>query len=337
MRRYGETRALVTGGAGFLGSHLCEKLLAQGAHVTCLDNLFTGTKRNIEHLLENPRFDFVQHDVTNPIYLQADEIYNLACPASPIHYQLDPVHTTKTCVLGALNVLGLAKRMKAKVLHASTSEVYGAPLVHPQVETYWGHVNPNGMRACYDEGKRCAETFFFDYHRQHRIPIKIVRIFNTYGPRMHPNDGRVISNFIVQALRGEPITIYGDGSQTRSFCFVSDLIEGFIRLMRTPDSFTGPVNMGNPREFTIRQLALRVIELTGSSSDLVFEPLPADDPRQRRPDITLAQEALSWRPDVELDQGLISTIQYFSELLNLPVARPIDEDSLTQLRAAQGI
>jgi len=320
MRSYDAARALVTGGAGFLGSHLCERLLERGAHVTCLDNLFTGQKQNIAHLLGNPHFEFMQHDVTNPIYVQADEIYNLACPASPIHYQHDPVHTTKTCVLGALNVLGLAKRMKARVLHASTSEVYGDPLVHPQVESYWGHVNPNGIRACYDEGKRCAETFFFDYHRQHQIPIKVVRIFNTYGPRMHPNDGRVVSNFIVQALRNEPITIYGDGSQTRAFCYVDDLVEGFMRFMQTPDTFTGPVNLGNPVEFTIKQLALRVLELTGSGSDLIFEPLPADDPQQRRPDISLAQSALSWQPIVKLDQGLISTINYFSELLELPAA-----------------
>jgi len=340
MRNYDETRAVVTGGAGFLGSHLCERLLEQGAHVTCLDNLFTGRKQNIEHLFSNPNFEFMQHDVTNPIYLQADEIYNLACPASPVHYQLDPVHTTKTCVLGALNVLGLAKRMKARVLHASTSEVYGDPLVHPQVESYWGHVNPNGIRSCYDEGKRCAETFFFDYHRQHQIPIKVVRIFNTYGPRMHPNDGRVVSNFIVQALRNEPITIYGDGSQTRAFCYVDDLIEGFLRFMKTPDDFTGPVNLGNPVEFTIKQLALRVLELTGSSSNLIFEPLPADDPQQRRPDISLAQSELSWQPNVKLDQGLISTINYFSELLELPAAcRPslTDGEDFQAQQAARGL
>jgi len=339
MRSYDETRALVTGGAGFLGSHLCERLLDRGAHVICLDNLFTGRKQNIEHLLSNPRFEFMQHDVTNSIYVQADEIYNLACPASPVHYQLDPVHTTKTCVLGALNVLGLAKRLKARVLHASTSEVYGDPLVHPQVESYWGHVNPHGVRACYDEGKRCAETFFFDYHRQHNIPIKIVRIFNTYGPRMHPNDGRVVSNFIVQALRDAPITIYGDGSQTRAFCYVDDLIEGFIRFMHTPDTFTGPVNLGNPGEFTIKQLALRILELTGSNSELIFEPLPADDPQQRRPDISLAKSELSWEPNVQLDQGLVATISYFSKLLDLPAAcaNPIlDETSYHTQQAVRG-
>jgi UDP-glucuronate decarboxylase len=320
MHKYDSTQALVTGGAGFLGSHLCERLLDDGAHVTCLDNLFTGRKQNIEHLLSNPKFDFVQHDVTVPIYIQADEIYNLACPASPIHYQLDPVHTTKTCFMGSLNVLGLAKRVKARVLHASTSEVYGDPLVHPQTESYWGHVNPHGVRACYDEGKRCAETLFFDYHRQHNIPIKVVRIFNTYGPRMHPNDGRAVSNFIVPALRNEPITIYGDGSQTRSFCYVDDLVEGFIRFMQTPDTFTGPVNLGNPEEFTIKELAMRVIELTGSSSSIVFRPLPMDDPQRRRPDISLAKSALSWQPNVRLDQGLMSTINYFRELLELPAA-----------------
>jgi len=321
MRSYDETRVLVTGGAGFLGSHLCERLLAQGAHVTCLDNLYTGSKRNIQHLLSNPFFDFLQHDVTNPVYVQADEIYNLACPASPIHYQFDPVHTTKTSVMGAINVLGLAKRVKARVLHASTSEVYGDPQVHPQPESYWGHVNPHGLRACYDEGKRCAETLFFDYHRQHNIPIKIARIFNTYGPRMHPRDGRVVSNFIVQALRREPITIYGDGQQTRSFCYVDDLIDGFVKLMNTPDAFTGPVNLGNPVEFTIKELAIRVLELTGSDSELIFVPLPADDPRQRQPDIGLAKAALSWQPSVELEAGLRSTIAYFTSTLELPTAK----------------
>lgn len=318
MRTWDDTRVLVTGGAGFLGSHLCERLLEDGAHVTCIDNLFTGSKRNIQHLMRNPRFDFVQHDVTNPIYLQADEIYNLACPASPIHYQFDPVHTTKTSVMGAINVLGLARRTRAKVLHASTSEVYGDPEVHPQREDYWGHVNPHGLRACYDEGKRCAETLFFDYHRQHNISIKICRIFNTYGPRMHPSDGRVVSNFIVQALRGEPITIYGDGLQTRSFCYVDDLIDGMIRLMRTPETFIGPVNLGNPEEFTILALAQQVVAHTGSNSEIVFKPLPADDPRQRQPDITLAARELRWRPSVNLEKGLTSTVSYFSELLELP-------------------
>jgi UDP-glucuronate decarboxylase len=339
MRNYDQNRALVTGGAGFLGSHLCERLLEQGSYVTCLDNLFTGTKKNINHLLSNPNFDFIQHDVTNPIHIQTDEIYNLACPASPVHYQLDPIHTTKTCVLGALNVLGLAKRVNARVLHASTSEVYGDPLVHPQVEDYWGHVNPNGIRACYDEGKRCAETFFFDYHRQHNIPIKISRIFNTYGPRMHPNDGRVVSNFIVQALRNEPITIYGDGSQTRAFCYVDDLVDGFIKLMQTPDSFTGPVNLGNPGEFTIKQLALRILELTDSESELIFMPLPADDPQQRRPDITLAQSELAWQPNVQLEAGLRSTITYFSDLLGLPAACVVpmaDKAAIQPGQAAQG-
>jgi UDP-glucuronate decarboxylase len=317
MRDSGELRVLVTGGAGFLGSHLCDRLLAQGAHVTCLDNLFTGRKRNIRHLIGHPQFDFVQHDVTLPIYLQADQIYNLACPASPVHYQFDPVHTTKTSVLGAINVLGLAKRVKARVLHASTSEVYGDPQIHPQKEDYWGHVNPHGLRACYDEGKRCAETLFFDYHRQHDVPIKIARIFNTYGPRMHPNDGRVVSNFIVQALKGAPITIYGNGQQTRSFCYVDDLVEGFLRLMETTDDFTGPMNLGNPGEFTILELAELVLELTGSKSPIIEKPLPADDPRQRKPDISLAQSVLDWEPSVALRTGLEATIAHFRELLDL--------------------
>ncbi|HZL94413.1 MAG TPA: UDP-glucuronic acid decarboxylase family protein [Vicinamibacterales bacterium] len=334
MRESGERRALVTGGAGFLGSHLCEKLLEQGTHVTCLDNLYTGSKRNIYHLLANPCFDFIQHDVTNPIFLQVDEIYNLACPASPIHYQADPVHTTKTSVIGAINVLGLAKRVKARVLHASTSEVYGDPQVHPQTEDYWGHVNPHGMRACYDEGKRCAETLFFDYHRQHQIPIKVARIFNTYGPRMHPSDGRVVSNFIVQALKGEPITLYGDGRQTRSFCYVDDLIDGLVKLMRSPGDFTGPVNLGNPVEFTVEELAQSVLELTGSRSEIVRGPLPPDDPRQRRPDISLAKSVLFWQPRVALRDGLSATIAYFSELLDLPevslpLARKRDAASVT--------
>jgi UDP-glucuronate decarboxylase len=312
-----EYRVLVTGGAGFLGSHLCERLLTTGAHVICLDNLFTGGKRNIQHLMDNPLFEFIQHEVTNPIYIQADAIFNLACPASPVHYQFDPVHTTKTSVLGAINVLGLARRVKAKVLQASTSEVYGDPDVHPQHEGYWGHVNPVGPRSCYDEGKRCAETLFFDYRRQHGLRIKVARIFNTYGPRMHPNDGRVVSNFIVQALRGEPITIYGDGAQTRSFCFVDDLIDGLLRLMETPDEFTGPVNLGNPTEFTVRQLAEKVIQLTGSGSRIIHDPLPADDPRQRQPDIALARKALNWQPHIDLEHGLQATIEYFANLLDV--------------------
>jgi UDP-glucuronate decarboxylase len=316
-----ETRVLVTGGAGFLGSHLCDRLLAEGARVTCLDNLYTGSKSNIRHLLSNPMFDFVHQDVTNPIYIEADEIYNLACPASPVHYQFDPIHTMKTSVLGAINILGLAKRTKARVLQASTSEVYGDPTVHPQEESYWGNVNPHGPRACYDEGKRCAETLFFDYHRQHNIPVKISRIFNTYGPRMHPSDGRVVSNFIVQALRGEPITIYGDGQQTRSFCYVDDLIDGLVKLIRMRGTFTGPVNLGNPVEFTVMELATRVIRLTDSKSKVVFKPLPTDDPRQRKPDITLAESELSWHPRVELNEGLKRTIAYFSQLLDLPLGR----------------
>ena len=308
-------RILITGGAGFLGSHLCERLLADGHEVVCLDNYFTGAKQNIVHLLENPYFEVIRHDVTFPLYIEVDEIYNLACPASPIHYQFDPVQTTKTSVHGAINMLGLAKRVKAKIFQASTSEVYGDPQVHPQIETYWGHVNPNGIRSCYDEGKRCAETLFFDYRRQHNLNIKVARIFNTYGPRMHPNDGRVVSNFIVQALQGRPITIYGDGSQSRSFCYVDDLIEAFIRLMDTEDSFTGPVNTGNPGEFTILQLAENVIELTGSKSEIIFESLPEDDPQQRQPDISLAKEKLGWEPKVSLREGLIPTIAYFDNFL----------------------
>ncbi len=287
-------RTLVTGGAGFLGSHLCERLLKEGNEVLCVDNFFTGTKSNILHLLDNPYFEVIRHDVTFPLYVEVDEIYNLACPASPVHYQFDPVQTTKTSVHGAINMLGLAKRVKAKIFQASTSEVYGDPQVHPQTESYWGYVNSIGIRSCYDEGKRCAETLFFDYHRQHRLKIKVARIFNTYGTRMHPNDGRVVSNFIVQALNRDPITIYGDGSQTRSFCYADDLIEGFIRLMNSPDEFTGPVNLGNPGEFTILQLAEMVIRLTGSDSKIIFKPLPSDDPRQRRPDIILAKERLGW-------------------------------------------
>ena len=308
-------RILVTGGAGFLGSHLCERLIADGNDVLCLDNFFTGTKQNIVHLIDDRFFELMRHDVTFPLYVEVDEIFNLACPASPIHYQFDPVQTTKTSVHGAINMLGLAKRVKAKIFQASTSEVYGDPSVHPQNEDYWGHVNPIGSRSCYDEGKRCAETLFFDYQRQHSIRIKVARIFNTYGPRMHPNDGRVVSNFIVQALRNDPITIYGDGSQTRSFCYVDDLIEGFLRLMNGPDALTGPVNLGNPREFTMIELAEKVRELTGSRSTLVRKPLPMDDPRQRCPDISLAKRELDWQPKVELEQGLGKTIAYFEHAL----------------------
>ena len=305
----------MTGGAGFLGSHLCERLLSQGHSVLCVDNYFTGSRKNIAHLLGNPNFEAIRHDVTFPLYVEVDEIYNLACPASPIHYQFDPVQTTKTSVIGAINMLGLAKRVRAKVFQASTSEVYGDPEVHPQPEEYWGRVNPIGFRSCYDEGKRCAETLFFDYRRQHNLPIKVVRIFNTYGPRMHPNDGRVVSNLIIQALRGEEVTLYGDGSQTRSFCYVDDLIRGFIALMATDDTVTGPINIGNPDEFTIRQLAELVLELTGSSSKLAYKPLPPDDPRQRRPDITKAKETLGWEPTVRLREGIERTIQYFKSQL----------------------
>lgn len=312
----GQTKRIaVTGGAGFLGSHLCERLLAQGHEVLCIDNFFTGAKKNVLHLLDNPLFELMRHDITFPLYIEVDEIYNLACPASPIHYQYDPVQTTKTSVHGAINMLGLAKRVKAKIFQASTSEVYGDPQIHPQPETYWGHVNPNGIRACYDEGKRCAETLFFDYHRQHNLRIKVARIFNTYGPRMQADDGRVVSNFIVQALRGEPITIYGDGSQSRSFCFVDDLIQAFILLMNSPDDFTGPVNVGNPREFTILQLAEKVIEMTGTTSEIIFNPLPNDDPKQRQPDITLAREKLGWNPKITLEEGLKPTIEYFSKII----------------------
>jgi UDP-glucuronate decarboxylase len=308
-------RILVTGGAGFLGSHLCERLLREGHDVLCVDNFFTGTRDNVLHLLDNPYFEIMRHDVTLPLYVEVDEIYNLACPASPVHYQFDPVQTTKTSVHGAINMLGLAKRVKAKIMQASTSEVYGDPHVHPQHEAYWGNVNPIGYRSCYDEGKRCAETLFFDYHRQHRLRIKVARIFNTYGPRMHPDDGRVVSNFIVQALQGKPLTIYGDGEQTRSFCYVDDLIDGFVRLMGSPDSFTGPVNLGNPGEFTIRELAEQVIELTGSSSRLESRPLPHDDPRQRKPDIALARAELGWDVHVPLAEGLQRTISYFDQHL----------------------
>lgn len=309
-------RVLVTGGAGFLGSHLCERLLKEGADVICVDNFFTGDKRNIKHLFENPFFELIRHDVTFPLYVEVDEIYNLACPASPIHYQFDPVQTTKTSVHGAINMLGLAKRTKAKIFQASTSEVYGDPEIHPQTEDYWGRVNAIGIRSCYDEGKRCAETLFFDYYRQHNLNIKIARIFNTYGPRMHPNDGRVVSNFIVQALKGVDITIYGEGDQTRSFCYVDDLIEGFIRLMNSPVDVTGPINLGNPVEFTMLQLAELVLDMTGSSSKLVFQDLPQDDPRQRQPDITIAKSLLDWQPNVELKQGLVETIKYFDNLLS---------------------
>ncbi len=307
-------RILITGGAGFLGSHLSEKLLKQGHDVVCLDNFFTGNKRNIRHLFEYDRFELVRHDVIEPILLEVDQIYNLACPASPIHYQYNPVKTTKTSVMGAINVLGLAKRVKARVLQASTSEVYGDPLVHPQQEGYWGHVNPIGIRSCYDEGKRVAETLFFDYHRQNKVDIRVIRIFNTYGPRMHPNDGRVVSNFIVQALRGEDITIYGDGSQTRSFCYVDDLLEGMNRLMNT-EGITGPMNVGNPNEFTIKELAESVVRLTNSKSKIISLPLPSDDPKQRQPDITMAKQELGWEPQIQLEQGLIKTIDYFSGLM----------------------
>jgi len=308
-------KILVTGGAGFLGSHLCERLIAQGHDVLCVDNFYTGNKGNLAHLLGNPNFELMRFDVTFPLYVEVDEIYNLACPASPVHYQFDPVQTTKTSVHGAINMLGLAKRVKAKILQASTSEVYGDPEIHPQPESYWGRVNPVGIRSCYDEGKRCAETLFFDYWRQHKLRIKVARIFNTYGPRMHPNDGRVVSNLIVQALKGEDITLYGDGSQTRSFCYVDDLIEGLMRLMNTPDDVTGPINIGNPNEFSIAELANRVLKLTGSKSGIVFKPLPSDDPRQRQPDIALAKEVLDWRPSIQLEQGLGKTIAYFEKLM----------------------
>ena len=308
-------RILVTGGAGFLGSHLIDRLLADGHEVLCADNLFTGTKRNIDHLHNHSRFEFLRHDITFPLFVEVDEIYNLACPASPIHYQHDPVQTTKTSVHGAINMLGLAKRLKCRIFQASTSEVYGDPSVHPQTETYWGNVNPIGPRSCYDEGKRCAETLFFDYRRQHGLEVKVARIFNTYGPRMHPRDGRVVSNFIVQALKGEPITLYGDGNQTRSFCYVDDLIEGFVRLMDSPADVTGPVNLGNPGEFTIRALAEKVLAMTGSRSKLEFRALPADDPKQRQPDITLAKSRLGWSPMVALDKGLPATIEYFRSLM----------------------
>ena len=310
-------KILITGGAGFLGSHLCERLLKDGNDVLCVDNFFTGSKQNIAHLMSHPYFEVMRHDVTFPLYVEMDEIYNLACPASPIHYQFDPVQTTKTSVHGAINMLGLAKRVKARILQASTSEVYGDPDVHPQPESYWGKVNPIGIRSCYDEGKRCAETLFFDYHRQHGLEIKVARIFNTYGPRLHPNDGRVVSNFVVQALKGEDITIYGTGQQTRSFCYVDDLIDGFVRLMASPADVTGPVNLGNPAEHTMLELAENVLRLTESKSNLIFQPLPQDDPRQRQPDITLAQEILGWQPKVDLADGLTEVIAYFRKTINV--------------------
>lgn len=315
MRVSNRKRVLVTGGAGFLGSHLCERLLTDGCDVLCADNFYSGTKDNIVHLLDHPHFELLRHDVTFPLYIEVDEIYNLACPASPVHYQRDPVQTTKTNVHGAINMLGLAKRTRARIFQASTSEVYGDPEIHPQPESYWGRVNPIGMRSCYDEGKRCAETLFFDYHRQHRLDIKVARIFNTYGPRMHPSDGRVVSNFIVQALQGKDITLYGDGSQTRSFCYVDDLIEAFVRLMASPQEVTGPINLGNPEEFTILELAETVLRLTDGKSKLVMRPLPQDDPRQRQPDIALARQTLDWQPKIGLEDGLSKTIDYFRKLL----------------------
>lgn len=315
MKNHTNKRILITGGAGFLGSHLCERLLSEGNEVICADNFYTGRRANIAHLIGNPYFEVLRHDICFPLYVEVDEIYNLACPASPIHYQFDPVQTTKTSVHGSINMLGLAKRVKAKILQASTSEVYGDPKVHPQPESYWGHVNPIGSRSCYDEGKRCAETLFFDYYRQHKLRIKVARIFNTYGPRMHPNDGRVVSNFIMQALRDEDITVYGDGKQTRSFCYVDDLVDGLVRLMNSPDDFIGPVNLGNPVEFTILELAEKVIEFAGSRSQVIFAPLPEDDPKQRQPDIRLSREALNWEPRVSLEDGIKRTINYFRDLL----------------------
>ncbi|MDD1749530.1 MAG: SDR family oxidoreductase [Methanothrix sp.] len=315
MKNYSSKRIMVTGGAGFLGSHLCERLLAERNEIICVDNFYTGRRTNIAHLIGNPYFEVIRYDITFPLYAEVDEIYNLACPASPIHYQFDPVQTTKTSVHGAINMLGLAKRVKAKILQASTSEVYGDPSMHPQQESYWGNVNPIGMRSCYDEGKRCAETLFFDYYRQHQLRIKVARIFNTYGPRMHPNDGRVVSNFIMQALKDEEITVYGDGSQSRSFCYVDNLVDGLIRLMNSPDDFTGPVNLGNPVEFTILELAEKVVAMTGSKSKISFKPLPSDDPRQRQPDITLAKEKLGWNPDIKLEEGMKKTIEYFQIIM----------------------
>ncbi|PLX74822.1 MAG: NAD-dependent dehydratase [Desulfuromonas sp.] len=313
MGKHARKKILITGGAGFIGSHLCDKLVSEGNEVLCVDNFFSGGKDNVRHLLDNPFFELMRHDVTFPLYVEVDEIYNLACPASPIHYQFDPVQTTKTSVHGAINMLGLAKRVKAKILQASTSEVYGDPEVHPQKEEYWGRVNPIGSRACYDEGKRCAETLFFDYYRQHNLKIKVARIFNTYGPRMHPNDGRVVSNFIMQSLKGVPITIYGDGKQTRSFCYVDDLVEGLVRLMNSPDEVTGPINLGNNGEFTMLELAEKVVELTHSKSEIIFKPLPEDDPKKRQPDLSLAGSILDWKPTVQLQDGLAKTIAYFSD------------------------
>jgi UDP-glucuronate decarboxylase len=324
-------RILVTGGAGFLGSHLCERLLNNGHEVLCADNFFSSTRRNILHLLDNNDMELMRHDVTFPLYVEVDEIFNLACPASPVHYQFDPVQTTKTSVIGAINMLGLAKRVKAKILQASTSEIYGDPTVHPQTEKYWGNVNPIGRRSCYDEGKRCAETLFFDYRRQHNMPIKVVRIFNTYGPRMHPNDGRVVSNFIVQALRGHDITIYGEGTQTRSFCYVDDLIEAVVRMMETPPDVTGPINIGNPHEFTVRELAELIIKLTGTKSKLRFEPLPSDDPRQRQPDISEAKLTLNWEPKTQLREGLTKTIAYFDNILRRDVSTRIRPPSFVPI------
>ncbi len=326
-----EKTVLVTGGAGFIGSHLCDRLIARGHHVICLDNCYTGSRRNIAHLLNSPRFEFMRHDVTFPLYVEVDEIYNLACPASPVHYQRDPVQTTKTNVHGAINMLGLAKRLKCRIFQASTSEVYGDPVVHPQVESYWGNVNPIGVRSCYDEGKRCAETLFFDYHRQHNVTIKVARIFNTYGPRMQPDDGRVVSNFIVQALRGDVITIYGDGNQTRSFCYVDDLVVGITSLMNSPADVTGPINLGNPEEITVGELAELIVELTGSRSSIVYRALPVDDPRKRRPDISAARRMLGWQPNVALSEGLLATIRYFDEVLSLRVpAAPLHRPNIRQ-------
>lgn len=332
-RNYRRQRILVTGGAGFVGSHLIDRLLERGDEVLCVDNLFTGDKSNVDHLANHPRFEFMRQDICFPLYVEVDQIYNLACPASPIHYQFDPVQTTKTSVSGAINMLGLAKRVKARILQASTSEIYGDPSVHPQPESYWGNVNTIGPRACYDEGKRCAETLFFDYHRQHNLDIKVVRIFNTYGPRMHPNDGRVVSNFILQALQGEPITIYGDGEQSRSFCYVDDLVEGFLLMMDTGTDFPGPINLGNPNEFTIRELADAVLDLTGSKSKLVHKPLPQDDPRQRQPDISLARKKLDWEPQMQLREGLTETIAYFDEMLRKDNAQTEDIPSRDQRRS----
>jgi UDP-glucuronate decarboxylase len=315
MKNISSKRVLITGGSGFLGSHLCERLLDEGHEVLCVDNFYTGRRANIAHLLNRPYLEVLRHDICFPLYVEVDEIYNLACPASPIHYQFDPVQTTKTSVHGSINMLGLAKRVKAKILQASTSEVYGDPTIHPQPETYWGNVNPIGLRSCYDEGKRCAETLFFDYHRQHKLKIKVARIFNTYGPRMHPNDGRVVSNFIMQALKGEELTVYGDGKQTRSFCYVDDMIDGLIKLMNSPDDFTGPVNLGNPNEFSIHELALKVIEMTDSKANIVFKALPFDDPSQRQPDISIAKKVLQWEPKIQLDEGLNKAIKYFRDML----------------------